>query len=145
MEINSMTTSNIGLVEARDEQLEKFAAPENKTITSKEGSAQSINISNVVGIALNTFSFQLDNGNTVEQTVAVNRPPGAGFTVMLQDLYYSFVNRDNRAQLTERPLGQFIADIGLRGNELVCRVRLTDRNADDPVSIFVSAAVLFFN
>ena len=140
-----MTTSNIGLVEARDEQLEKFAAPENKTITSKEGSAQSINISNVVGIALNTFSFQLDNGNTVEQTVAVNRPPGAGFTVMLQDLYYSFVNRDNRAQLTERPLGQFIADIGLRGNELVCRVRLTDRNADDPVSIFVSAAVLFFN
>ena len=140
-----MTTSNIGLVEARDEQLEKFAAPENKTITSKEGSAQSINISNVVGIALNTFSFQLDNGNTVEQTVAVNRPPGAGFTVMLQDLYYSFVNRDNRAQLTERPSGQFIADMGLRGNELVCRVRLTDRNADDPVSIFVSAAVLFFN
>jgi hypothetical protein len=145
MEINSMTTSNIALVEARDEQLEKFAAPENKTMTSKEGSAQSININNVVGIALNTFSFQLDNGNTTEQTVAVNRPPGAGFTVMLQDLYYAFVDRNNRAQLTERLLGQFIADIGLRGNELVCRVRLTDRNADDPVSIFVTAAVLFFN
>jgi hypothetical protein len=59
MEINSMTTSNIELVELRDEQLEKFAAPENKTITRAEGSAQSINISNVVGIALNTFSFQV--------------------------------------------------------------------------------------
>lgn len=145
METNYMISSNIKLVELRDEQLEKFAAPENQTITSKEGSAQSINISNVVSIASNTFSFQLNNGNATEQTVAVSRPAGAGFTVMLQDLYYSFVDRNNRSQLTERPLGQFIADIGLRGNELVCRVRLTDRNADDPVSIFVTAAVLFFN
>lgn len=141
-----MTTSqNASQVELKDKNLKKIAAPENKTIESKEGSAQSINISNVVSVASNTFSFQLNDGNAVEQNVGVARPPGAGFVVMLQDLYYSFVNSNNRQVLTERPLGQFIVDTGLRGDSLVCRVRLTDRNSDDPVSIFVSAAVLFFN
>ena len=79
-----------------------------------------------------------------EQTAAVNRPSGAGFTVMLIALQYAFVNQGGTF-LRERPLGEFIADVGLRGDNLVCRVRLTDINADDPVSINVTAGVLFFN
>lgn len=63
---------------------------------------------------------------------------------MLQDMYYAFVNTVNGNTLTERPLGQFVVDVDMRGDNLVCGVRLTDSNADDPVSIAVTAAVLFF-
>jgi hypothetical protein len=49
---------------------------------------------------------------------------------MLQDLYYAFTSGSS---LTERPLGQLVVDTGMRGDNLVCGVRLTDSNADDPV------------
>lgn len=55
----------------------------------------------------------------------------------------AFTTRDFQ-RLTERPLGQFYAGIGLRGNNLVCTMRLTDSNVDDPVFIQVTGIVVFY-
>lgn len=129
-------------IKGRDGSLLKFAAPDGKSLQTKENYANSFTVSNIASVSSHTFQFQRANGDYEEKTIAVSRPPGAGFTVMLQDLYYAFTSG---ASLTERPLGQFVVDIGMRGDNLVCGVRLTDSNADDPVSIEVTAAVLFFN
>ena len=132
-------------IHARDEKLVKFTTPKGQHFIEEEGYAKSYSLSQVVNIATHTFRFERADGDYEEKTVAVNRPSGAGFIVMLIDLYYAFVNKNNRGQLIERPLGQFVADVGMRGNNLVCGVRLTDINADDAVSIEVTAGVLFFN
>lgn len=132
-------------LQGRDESLLKFSAPDGKTFQTKENYANSFAVNNVVSTASHTFRFQRDNGESEEKIIFVGRPPGSGFIVMLQDLYYAFTN-SGASLLTERPLGQFLVDIGIReDNLLVCKVRLTDINADDPVLITVSAGVLFYN
>ncbi|WP_026736156.1 hypothetical protein [Fischerella sp. PCC 9605] len=140
------TAQNISQVELNNEELVTFAAPEGQSLETQEGIAQSIDVRNVVRIVNHKFRFELNNGNIAEQSIPVTRPPGTGYTVFLQRLFYSFVDRNNRQQLTQRPLGEFFAEIGLtQNNQFACRVRLTDINADDPVTITVEGAVLFFN
>ncbi|MCA9234319.1 MAG: hypothetical protein KDA44_02555 [Planctomycetales bacterium] len=94
--------------------------------------------------AFRTFTFVLGDGDFSEQTSAVPRPNNAGFVTFLNTLNYAFVTSSGSTTIKERPLGQFFARVGLRGNNLVCTVRLTDRNADDAVRITVSAGVLFW-
>jgi len=94
--------------------------------------------------AFRTFTFVLSDGDFAERTSAVARPAGAGFITFLNGLDFAFVRADGSTILTERPLGQFFANVGLRGDNLVCTVRLTDRNADDPVRVVVTAGVLFW-
>lgn len=129
----------------QDKKLEKFSAPLGKKIESKDGHADSAALAGVVSVASHTFTFRRANGDAEEKTVAVNRPAGAGFIVTLSELRYAFMRGTTGNSLRERPLGEFIADSGLRGDNLVCRVRLTDVNADDPVSITITVGVLFFN
>ncbi len=99
---------------------------------------------NQIGSAFRTYAFDLSNGDFSEQTSAVPLPPGAGFITLLNSLDYAFVRSPGSTTLTERPLGQFHVAVGMRGNNLVCRVRLTDTNADDPVRVRVTAGVLFW-
>jgi hypothetical protein len=83
-------------------------------------------------------------GRPLEQTTTVNRPQGSGFLVCLNMINGAFVT-DGGANLTERPLGQFNVVVGLRDpNIIVCHVRLTDENSDDPIRIQVRGAVIFF-
>jgi len=129
----------------RDQTLRKFAPPEGKQVELRDGEARSVEVAGVIRTASHTFEFRRANGEAEEKTVAVSRPAGAGFIVMVQDLYYAFMSAASGNTLRERPLGQFVVDVGMRGDNLVCKVRLTDVNADDPVSISVTAGVLFFN
>lgn len=83
-------------------------------------------------------------GRPLEQTATIVRPSGAGFMVCLNLINGAFVTNGG-ANLTQRPLGQFNVSAGFRDpNTLVCRVRLTDENMDDPIRIQVRGAVLFF-
>lgn len=109
---------------------------------------QALEVSTIIGVAPVTFVFN-ENSNTpgrlLEQTVVVNRPdPNSGFFIMLAGISGAFTTSDFQF-LTERPLGQFLAQVFLRGTDnLVCQVRLTDSNSDDPVSLFVTAVIVFF-
>jgi hypothetical protein len=83
-------------------------------------------------------------GRPLEQTTTIVRPSGAGFMVSLAS-FNGYFYTDGGAHLTERPLGQFLVSAGFRDpNTLVCRVRLTDSNSDDPIHIEVSGTVLFY-
>jgi hypothetical protein len=98
------------------------------------------------------FSFVFDEpggtshllpGRPLEQTRRVDRPPGSGFAVWLSSFSGSFVSG---TMLRQRPLGQFRVSVGIRDtNVLVCRVRLTDENMDDPVRVRVGACVMFLS
>jgi hypothetical protein len=131
--------------------LESFRLPEGGEISAKEGRAQQIGITSIVGIARNLFSFRENAGTpgrTLEKVVAVNVPAGANHFITIDAVYAAYTTADF-TRLTERPLGQLLFDVFLRrnslgGNELVCRVRLTDSNQDDPIVIHVRAGVVFF-
>lgn len=83
-------------------------------------------------------------GRPLEQTKVINRPRGSGFLVSLFQITGAFVT-DGGNLLTQRPFGMFHVRVGVRDpNILVCRVRLTDENSDDPIRIQVGGAVLFF-
>lgn len=100
----------------------------------------------VVSVASHTFTFR-ENSNTpgrfLEQLVVVNVPLGAGFFTTMPYIMGAFTTRDFQ-RLTKRSCGQFYAGIRLGGNNLVCTVRLTDPNADDPVFIQVTEIVVFY-
>jgi hypothetical protein len=134
-------------VTIRNPEIETFRAPARAQLTAREGEAMAINVSSIVSLAFNTFTFQ-GNSNTpgrfLEQSVVVNVPSGAGFFTCAPHITGAFTTGDFRF-LTERPLGQFYVDVGLRGNNLVCGVRLTDSNSDDPIFIQVTAIVVFYN
>lgn len=131
-----------------DGELEQLVtAPAGAQLLS--GGANTLNvtqITQIVGIASRTFTFR-ENSNTpgrqLEQAVVVNRPSGAGFFVMLPYFNGAFTN-SSFTRLRRRGIGQFFVSAFLRGNNLVCRVRLTDDNADDPVFIQATAIVVFF-
>ena len=105
-------------------------------------------IVNIVGFFFDFFEpggpDHLLPGRPLEQTTTIIRPTGAGFMVCLNLINGAFVTNGGGV-LTERPLGQFLVNAGFRDpNTLVCRVRLTDSNSDDPIRIQVRGAVLFF-
>jgi hypothetical protein len=126
--------------------LETFSLPEGAEAVRGDGMATQVAISSIVSVASNTFVFR-ENSNTpgrlLEQSVVVNRPSGAGFFTCIPAFTGAFTSSDFQT-LRERPLGQFFAQVFLRGNSLVCQVRLTDSNADDPIFIFVTGLIVFF-
>jgi hypothetical protein len=131
-----------------DDDLLTFEPPEGVAGIALDGGALQANVSSIVSVASVDFTFQ-ENSNTpgrfLEQSVVVNRPPGTGFFVGMNVIRHSFTS-SNFANLTERPLGQLFAGVGLRGqNVLVCQARLTDSNSDDPIDIRIRAFIVFFN
>jgi hypothetical protein len=130
-----------------DPKLETFRAPAHAKAHAKAGAALTANVASILSVASHTFTFR-ENSNTpgrmLEQSVVVDVPNGAGFFTCAPYLTGAFTTGDFQ-HLTERPLGQFYVSVGLRGNNLVCDVRLTDSNSDDPIFIEVTAVVVFFN
>ncbi len=128
-------------------RLETFRTPAHANVAPRPGEAAAVNVSAIVGVASHTFTFK-ENSNTpgrqLEQSVVITVPSGAGFFTCIPYLMGSFTSSDFQ-HLTERPLGQFYVSVGLRGNNLVCSVRLTDSNSDDPIFIEATATVVFYN
>jgi hypothetical protein len=125
---------------------EFFGTPEGKEINLEADPAQEVAVSTILSVVPRIFTFRESSGTpgrTLEQAVAITRPPNAGFFTMIPGMTAAFTTPDFQF-LRERPLGQFLADVFLRGNNLVCRVRLTDSNQDDPIAISVAATVVFF-
>jgi hypothetical protein len=103
-----------------------------------------------IGVIPFSFEFKKRNqtgtpspGSTHEQSTVVSIPSGSGFFITLNYIDGGFVE-NNFNTLRERPLGQFFVSVGLRGNNLVCRVRLTDVNSDDPIIVRVSGTLVTF-
>jgi len=127
-------------------KLESFRAPAQPSGTPGRAAA-AVNVSAILSVVPHTFSFR-ENTNTpgrfLEQSAVVDVPAGAGFFTSIFSFTAGFTTPDFQ-RLTERPLGQLSIGVGLRGNNFVCTVRLTDSNSDDPIAIDVSALVVFFN
>ncbi|MBD2598013.1 hypothetical protein H6G74_27355 [Nostoc spongiaeforme FACHB-130] len=127
-------------------ELESFRLPEGVEKVSADGIAASADVTSIVSTASYTFDFR-ENSNTpgrwLEKSVVVNVPSGTGFFTSIPYLMGAFTT-SNFQNLTERPLGQFSVAIGLRGNNLVCSVRLTDSNSDDPIFIRVIGIIVFY-
>src|SRR5262245_8646483 len=115
-------------------ELESFRPPQGAALTQQAGAANEVTASAIAGLASQRFEFR-ENSNTpgrfLEQSVVVNVPSGAGFFCCASQVTGAFTT-PNFQFLTERPLGQFHVSVGLRGNNLVCSVRLSDSNSDDP-------------
>ncbi len=130
-----------------DQDIESFQPPGGAT-AELDGNVQQVNVSSIVSVVGADFTFQENSGTPgrfLEQTRVVSRPPGSGFFVGVNVFRGSFTT-PNFLFLAERPLGQFNVSVGLRGtNTLVCQVRLTDSNQDDPIDIRVRAFIAFFN
>ena len=131
---------------APDQEIETFQLPGEEG-QSLAGGALQADVTSIVSVVGADFAFQ-QNANTpgrfLEQTRPVTRPPGSGFFVGVNTIRSSFTS-NNFQTLTERPLGQIFVSVGLRGTDLVCQVRLTDSNSDDPIDIRVRAFIAFFN
>jgi len=126
--------------------LASFRAPEGKEGIIEEGKAQEVAITSIVGVASHTFTFRENAntpGRTLEASTVVTVPAGAGFFTMVNTFSGAFTTSDFQF-LRERPMGQFFVNLGLRGNNFVCRVRLTDANSDDPILISVTGIIAFF-
>jgi hypothetical protein len=126
--------------------LESFRAPETAPLAVEKGTAMSAPVTSIISVASHTFTFN-ENTNTpgrfLEQSVVDNVPSGAGYFTTVPYFRAAFTT-SNFQHLTERPLGQVYFSAGLRGNNLVCGVRLTDSNSDDPISIVVTCIVVFY-
>jgi hypothetical protein len=117
-----------------------------------DGRLEMLPLAGVIGVVSRRFNFaepggpdHLKPGRPLSQSVPINRPPNAGFFVMLNGVNHAFVRSGSPTTLTQRPLGQIFAIAGLSGNSLVCNVRLTDENMDDPMRCIVDVVVVFFN
>jgi len=128
-----------------DTELMTSQPPEGQEVMRSDGQAQQFDVRAVAGYQEHTFTFQ-ENANTpgrfLEQSVGVTIPSGAGFFVIPNIFTAAFTTRDF-SRVAERPLGQFYVEVGVRNrNTLVCVVRLTDSNQDDPVFIRVRAGLV---
>jgi hypothetical protein len=137
----------VNLVSLPDAELEAIRLPGGAKPLVKDGLALAA-INSIVGIAQNLFDFRENSGTPgrlLEQVVPIGIPPGAtGFFTMIPYFTGAFTNGDF-TRLAERPLGQYFVQAGLRGTDMVCRVRLTDSNADDPIFIQARVLIVFFN
>jgi hypothetical protein len=118
------------------------------------GRLEMLPLASVIGTVGHRFAFRepggpgnLKPGRPLSQTMPINIPPNAGWFVMLNGFNHAFVHNDPPDALAERPLGQMyaIAGIDAGARNLVCNVRLTDSNSDDPIQINVDVVVVFFN
>jgi hypothetical protein len=105
---------------------------------------------NAIGVIPFRFEFKKRNqtgtpapGSVFEDTRVVTIPSGAGFFITLNYIDCGF-REENLVTLRERGVGQFFAAVGMRGNNLVCQVRMTDSNADDPMTVRVAGTVVTF-
>jgi len=133
-------------VPVEEAALEFFGSPEGKEISLEEDPAQEVAVSSIVNVVPRNFTFRESSGTPgriLEQSVAITRPPNAGFFTIIFSINGAFTTPDFQF-LTERPLGQFMASLGLRGDNFVCTVRLTDSNQDDPIFISVTGAIVFY-
>jgi hypothetical protein len=81
-------------------------------------------------------------GRPLVQQKPVDLHPGDSVVFALMGINGAFVTGN---QLRERALGQFMATLSFASpNLMVCSVRLTDINSDDPIRIQVNALALFF-
>lgn len=138
MQPNAMTV--------HDPDVKAFRAPESAALTVAEGAAAVAAVTSIVSVASHTFTFRENNntpGRFLEQSVVVDVPTGAGYFTSVPFVGAAFTT-SNYQLLTERPLGQIYFSAGLRGNNLVCGVRLTDSNSDDPISVQVTCIVVFY-
>ena len=107
-------------------------------------------INNMIGTLGHRFEFvepggtnHLKPGRPLSQQVRIDMPEQVGFFVMLNGFNHAFVNGN---RLTERPLGQMYATVGINfaARTLNCNVRLSDSNSDDAVHIIVDVVAVFF-
>jgi hypothetical protein len=132
-----------------DEKLEFSRMPGGAV--SKSGTDEAIlAAANSIGVIPFSFEFkkaggtgQPSPGSVHEDTRVVSIPSGAGFFITLNYIDCGF-REANLTTLRERPIGQFFASVGMRGNNLVCQVRMTDVNADDPITVRVRGTVVTF-
>ncbi len=132
---------------AEDKSLERSRPPEGAT--AKGGEHALVAISSI-GVIPFTFEFKVKPvtgtpapGAVHEDTRVVTIPTGAGFFITLNYIDGGFRENDLNT-LRERPIGQFFISVGMRGNNLVCQVRMTDANSDDPITVRASGAVVTF-
>jgi hypothetical protein len=103
-------------------------------------------------LGFSTFFFNFFNeggtnnllpGRPTTQQLSFDNPTEASVFACLSMFNGSFVT-DGGVHLTERPLGEF--EVGLSFPNLTtlsCRIRLTDSNSDDPVTIQVAGILVF--
>jgi len=140
------TTSATEIVS--DIEILTFQAPGTSTAQLDDEAVQ-VNVASIVSVVGVNFTFQ-ENANTpgrvLQQTRSVTRPAGSGFFTGLNFFKSSFTT-SNFQFLTERPLGEISVSLGLLADNqtLVCQVRLTDSNQDDPIDIRVRGFIAFYN
>jgi len=124
-----------------------FQPPRGQEIIAEDGQAQGFAVSAVVGFFYQLFSFrEVANtpGRTHEQAVKVTIPPDAGWFMTINYFEGLFIKPDGN--LTERPLGGIYYRTYVEERNgakmLVCRVRLTDSNQDDPIAIGVGVGLV---
>ncbi|EJR82841.1 hypothetical protein IK7_02115 [Bacillus cereus VD156] len=110
-------------------------------------------VGRVLGGTIVQFGFHnqsgpghLKPGRPMEQRKRVTRPAGANWTfVGISSINCGFTDGNLSApKLRERPLGQLRASTWVEGDDIVCRMRLTDENMDDACMMDVTVNVLFF-
>jgi hypothetical protein len=130
----------------RETDLEIFRAPEGYVLPTDGLSATTVEVTSIVRVASHHFEFR-ENAHTpgrlLEQAVAVDVPQGAGLFCSVPYFTAAYTTPDF-VGLSERPLGELLVSVGMRGNNLVCQVMLSDRNGDDPILIRVAGVVVFF-
>ncbi|PEP73412.1 hypothetical protein CN581_29825 [Bacillus toyonensis] len=139
------------MTEIFDESKVADYAPQDRTFPRE---VQSItDVGRVLGGTIVEFGFHnesgpahLKPGRTMEQRKRVTRPAGANWTfVGLSSINCAFTDGNLSApNLRERPLGQLLASTWVEGDDIVCRMRLTDVNMDDACMMQVIVNVLFF-
>lgn len=108
----------------------------------------------IAGVAEFAFRFRAETlsdvgretpGMARTRTIAYDGPFG-GTTphfVALRSFSGKFVT--GKGELTDRPLGAFAVDVGIKEpGTLACTIRLSDKNSDDPVEVNVRGVIVFF-
>lgn len=106
----------------------------------------------ISGFSVHSFEFfaphdanHLLPGREMEQTQVVSFAPGSSLIFALMGFDGAFVDNSGGI-LQDRELGQFYVWTSFRApNLLVCRVRLTAENIDQPVSIKAKVVALIFS
>ncbi|WP_045520288.1 hypothetical protein [Neobacillus niacini] len=88
----------------------------------------------------------LKPGRPMEQRKRITRPAGANWTLVgISGINACFTDGNlSSPKLRERPLGQLFVDTSVQGDDIICKMRLTDENADDACMMSVTVHVLFF-
>lgn len=110
-------------------------------------------VNGLVGYSFFSFSFfnqggtnNLSPGRPTKQTLSFMSPPNSGGPLIcVSAVSRQFVTGNGGANLTERPLGQFLWQVWVPDSgSLACEIRLSDDNGDDPIKVDVEGTLLFF-